>query len=147
MQLLYDLGLNQTVWIQLIFFLTTYVFLSRFLFRPYMRNLEYRKQNTHGNIGAVEVIRKEIQALEQNFQAEAVKQNQVTSELFGKVRKEAQSDHEARLTEAKAEASKLMTETRKKVQGEVEKARVSLKDQLPKLSAEIAGKVLGRELR
>ncbi len=147
MEILSQLGLNQTVWIQLIFFLICYVFLSRYLFKPFLRNLEHREKNTGGSIEEAQKITVSADRLAMDYQGHMKKQNEAATEVYDKLRLEGTKEEERLLAEAKAKSNQMMDQAKKKVTSEIAIARDALKAEIPNLSSQIASRILGRELR
>jgi F-type H+-transporting ATPase subunit b len=146
MEILAQLGLDQTVWIQLVFFLISYLFLSKFLFAPYMRNLEFRKKNTGGSVEEASKTAADTERLVLDYQSKMKAQNESATVVYNKLKQEAQSEEEKLVTAARAKSSELVDQTKKKIATDIAVSRDNLRGQVPQLSGLIASRVLGRDL-
>jgi F-type H+-transporting ATPase subunit b len=146
LEILAQLGLDHTVWIQLVFFIISYVFVSQFLFRPYMRNLAYRKKNTSGALDEAGKLATVTESLAMDFQGRMKKQNETAENAYGKLRAEGLLEEEKLLTAARNQATKVVEETKEKISTEIARTKEELRAQIPQLSTLIASRLLGREI-
>src|SRR5579885_2037149 len=105
MNVLTQLGVNQTLWIQLVLFLVTYLFLSQFLFKPYLRVIHARKKNTGGAVVEANQISTGAENLAAEYQQKVKQHHDEASSLYQKIRTEGVKQEEAVLTEARARAA------------------------------------------
>jgi F-type H+-transporting ATPase subunit b len=146
LEILGQLGLDQTVWIQLGFFILSYLFLSRFLFKPYLRNLKYRKKNTGGALNEAAQLATITERLAIDYQGKMKKQNEVADQEYSKLKSAGAKEEEKLVSEARIRANKLLDETKKKISSEVTKTKEELRTQIPQISGLIASRLLGRNL-
>ena len=144
--ILRQLGVNSTLWVQLVFFLVSYFFLSQFLFKPYMRNLEYRKKNTVGNAEEAIKLNSSAENLAMDYQGQVKAQNEKASSIYDKLKAEGLAEEERLVAQAKALASEVLEQTKRKIQEDMIAAQDALKGQIPQISRQIASRVLGRDL-
>jgi len=145
-QILYDLGVNQTFWIQLAYFLISYFFVSQFLIKPYKANLEFRKKNTGGSLTHASTLNVETEKLMIQYQEKAKAQNATAQTVFEKLRLEAQGEEERLIGSSRKKGNEIIDQTKKKVITELSLARDQLKAQVPLISELIASRVLGRKV-
>jgi F-type H+-transporting ATPase subunit b len=146
LEILAQLGLDQTVWIQLCLFITAYFFLSTFLFKPYQRNLKFRKKNTGGALEEATQLVQVTERLAMDYQGRMKKQNQAAEEVYEKIRSEGTKEEEKLILAAKAKAGALLVETKKQITSEISRTKEELRLQIPQLSKLIASRLLGRNL-
>jgi F-type H+-transporting ATPase subunit b len=144
--ILRQLGVNNTFWIQLGYFFVCYIFMSQFLFKPYMKNLEFRKKNTTVNNDEATKLNSSIGHLAMDYQGQVKRQNAKGAAVYDKLKAEGVAEEDRLLTAAKKEAHEVMEQIKKKIQTDMVEARETLKAQTPQLSKLIASRVLGREL-
>ena len=144
--ILKQLGVDNTLWIQLGYFVVCYFFMSQFLFKPYMKNLEFRKKNTKVNNEEATKLNSTIENLAMDYQGQVKRQNEKGAAIYDKLKGEGLAEEERLLSAAKKEANDVLDQIKKKIQADMIEARESLKAQSPILSKMIASRVLGREL-
>lgn len=146
MEILTQLGINSTIWIQLCFFVITYMAVSQLIFKPYSRNLKYRRKHT---VEAAEEANKlishsDILALE--YDEKVKHQNEKILHLFGQLKSEGVAEEHKLLLAARQNAEKMMKETNIKISKEISQASETLKKQIPEMSKTVASKLLGRNV-
>ncbi|MCC6276688.1 MAG: ATP synthase F0 subunit B [Oligoflexia bacterium] len=146
MDIIKQLGINSTVWIQLGLFLVSYLFLSTFLFRPYLKILELRKKRTTGSVEEASKLAAATDTLVMDYQGKVQSHNHVAAQIYEKLKSEGAREEEKLLNDARTKANSLVQETREKVVRDIKAAKESLKTQAPTLSRSIASRVLGRDL-
>jgi F-type H+-transporting ATPase subunit b len=147
MEILTQLGVNQTIWIQLGFFIISYIFLSTFLFKPYRRNLEYRKKNTSGTVEEAAKLTSATESLAMDYQGRMKRHNEKAAAIYDQLKNEGHADEERILTQAREHASLLIEQTRTKINSDMTVAKEALRAQVPHLSSSIASSVLGRDVK
>ena len=146
LSILKQLGVDNSVWIQLVFFLISYAALSQLLFKPYMKNLDYRKKNTTGNAEEATRLNTAAENLAMDYQGQVKAQNAKAASIYDQLKAEGQAEEDRLVAGAKKQATQLLDETRKKIQTDMAAAKEGLKAQIPQISRQIASRVLGREL-
>ena len=147
MEILYQLGLDKTFWIQLVCFLVSGFFLSVFMFRPYLRIIEARRKSTVGATDHAAHLVAATDALVMDYEGKVRSQNEKLTDTFAEFKKRGAAEEERLLAEARARAQALMTENNARIAKEIGAAQKDLETQVPALANAIAAKVLGRELR
>lgn len=147
MEILKQLGVNETVWIQLGFFILSYFFLSTFVFKPYRRNLEFRKKNTSGSMEEATRLSAATEVLVMDYQGRMKSQNEKAQTIYNQLRNEALAEEEKLVAAARDRANKIIEDTRLKITREIEAGRRTLESQIPELSSLTASQVLGRDLQ
>ena len=146
LEILSQLGLDQTVWIQLCLFVFSYIFLSQFLFRPYLRNLKFRKKNTGGALDEATQLTALTEKIASDYQGKLKKQNELADEEYSKLKSEGSQEEEKLLIAARIRANQMLDEAKKKISSEMTKTKEELRNQIPQLSSLIASRLLGRDL-
>src|SRR5688572_9461375 len=102
MEILYQLGLNNTFWSQLAFFLISSIFLWKFMFTPYVRIIEYRRKNT---VGATDQAAHLIAAADQlavDYEGRVKSQTERVNTIFSEIKKQSAAEEEKIIAEARA---------------------------------------------
>ncbi|MDZ4677306.1 MAG: ATP synthase F0 subunit B [Oligoflexia bacterium] len=147
MEILAQLGVNQTLWIQLAFFIVAYLMLSNFLFKPYRRNLEYRKKNTSGTVEEATKLTASTEGLAMDYQGRMKRHNESAADIYNVLKSEGHAEEEKLLLQARERANLLIEQARKKISTDMVTAREGLRAQVPQLSSTIASQVLGRDIK
>ena len=147
MEILKQLGVDQTIWIQLGFFIVSYLFLSNFLFKPYQRNLNFRKKNIPGRLEEANALSASAEKLAGDYSGKVKSQNSDALALYNKIKAEGVATEEKLLAAASEKALQVIEENRARISREITSAKVELQNQIPQLSALTAGRVLGRDLK
>ena len=140
------IDIDLTVVVQFTLFLIMFVIGNAFLFQPYLKLRERRKQDIDGARAEAERMSAqadtELAAYEKKLAAARSRAN----DEGRKVRAEAAS-HEKTVTDAsRAEAQKAIDEATAKIRTETDAARLQLLPQANALARQIASKLLGREV-
>lgn len=143
MELLKSLGVNSTVWIQLVIFVVTFAAGYLLVFKPYLAAYLKRLELTEGNEERAVHLNKETDELVLKYDVLAKELNAETRTYYERAQKEAQEAHSKTLEAATKEAEQLIQTTRKKIVEEVNVARGDLKKSIPELSQAIEMKFLG----
>jgi F-type H+-transporting ATPase subunit b len=146
MEILRQLGVNDTIWIQLVLFLIAYFFLSQFLFKPYQRNLKYREKNTGGSVEEATQLNASAERLAMDYQGKMKSQNEQATALYEQFKSQGQAEEDRIVAAAREEAARLMEQTRIKISTDIKQAREVMRAQIPQLSGQIASRVLGRDI-
>ena len=146
MEILTQLGVDKTIWIQLGFFFLSYFFLSQFLFKPYARNLEFRKKNTTVAVEEANKIMTATEFLSMDYEGKMKTQNEQFLIAYNKIKNEGHEEEQKLLAAARLRAEGMIAEAGKKIEKEIKVAREQLQKQVPELSKLTAKKLLGRDL-
>ena len=146
LSILKQLGVNRTIGDQLLLFLICYFFLSRFLFKPYLANLDYRKKNTVGNADEATRLNTAAEHLAMDYQGQVKAQNEKATAIYDKLKAEGLAEEDRLVAAARAQGSDVLDQTRALIQKEMGVAKTALKEQIPQLVRQIASRVLGREI-
>jgi F0F1-type ATP synthase membrane subunit b/b' len=146
MSILRELGVNQTIWIQLALFFICYLSLSQLVFKPYLRNLNYRKQNTGGSFDQAAALNAETEKLALEYQHRMKEQNAAAQAVYDKLKGEGQAEEDRLIQVSRKLGQDVVEQSKKKVASELGAAQLKLKSEIPHLSELIASRVLGREI-
>jgi F0F1-type ATP synthase membrane subunit b/b' len=145
MEILYKLGIDSTFFYQMAIFCVTYVFLSRLVFKPYLKIHHKRIEATFGHQEHAEKLNEQARDLHHEYETKARAMNTKVQSYFEDAHKEAQTYQASTMEKARKEASDLVHKTRDEIQKEVQKTRGDLKKLIPDISHDIQRKILSRE--
>jgi F-type H+-transporting ATPase subunit b len=140
------IDIDLTVFIQFALFLIMFVISNVFLFQPYLKLRERRKQGIDGARAEAERMSakadSELAAYEQQLAAARSRAN----DEGRKVRAEA-AEHEKSVTDAsRTEATQALEAATSKMRAETDAARLQLLPQANALAKQLASRLLGREV-
>lgn len=141
------LGIDTTLWIQLLTFVVSYIFLHMVVFTPYFKAFEARQGQTVGSNEKAEQIFAQTRELETLYQRKARNLNAEIKDIYDKVRLDAVREQEKIQAEAREKAKVAIEDARKKIQEQFNYAREELIKQTPLVSKTITEKLLPAEVR
>ncbi len=144
MEIIHQLGINQTVFLQLCIFLVTYLFVENLLFKPYFAALEEREKKTVGGEELAAELQKETQELHTRFETKARHINGEINEIYAAVRGEAAKEYERIIADARTQAQKVVDEARAKIEASMKAARTHLGEEAKQISSSIIHKLLAK---
>jgi F0F1-type ATP synthase membrane subunit b/b' len=144
MNILEQLGLNQTYFFQLAIFVGTLILLGQFVFKDFAHLLEMRNQQTKGSEDvAVEVQQKTAQLASQ-YESRARQVNNEIKTIFDSYREDAGREYEKMVSKARTDSQKLIEETRQRVSVEIEQATKRLLEEVPVVAQAMTNKLLSK---
>jgi F-type H+-transporting ATPase subunit b len=140
------IDLDLTVVVQFVLFLVLFVLANRFLFQPYLKLRERRKDGIDGARAEADRMTAQADAKLADYEKQLTVARDRANEEGRKVRLEAAA-HEREVTDkARAAAQKASDEAQATMRRETEEARAQLMPQAEALARAISSKLLGREV-
>jgi F-type H+-transporting ATPase subunit b len=140
------IDIDLTVVIQFALFLIMFAIGNAFLFQPYLKLRERRKQGIDGARAEAEQMSAKADAELVDYEKKLAAARSRANDEGRKVRAEAAA-HEKTVTDAsRAEAQKAIDEATAKMRAETDAARLQLLPQANAIARQIASKLLGREV-
>jgi len=140
------IDIDLTVVIQFALFLIMFAIGNAFLFQPYLKLRERRKQGIDGARAEAEKMSTQADTELADYEKKLAAARSRANEEGRKVRAEAAA-HEKTVTDAsRADAQKSIDEATAKMRAETDAARLQLLPQANTLARQIASKLLGREV-
>lgn len=129
-QILSQLGANQTAVIQFVIFIVAISFLTIFVYGPFFKAFDQRLQQTKGVDDVAAETQNEAKKIEAIYQTRAREINEKIKKIFDSARAEASSTAETVLEKAKVSTAEQMGVARKEISNqknnaEKEVARIS----------------------
>ena len=140
------IDIDATVLVQFVLFLVLFVIANRFLFQPYLKLRERRREGIEGARAEADRMTAQADAKLAEYEKQLAVARDRANEQGRKVRLEAAA-HEREVTDkARAAAQKAIDEAQATMRKETEAARAQLMPQADALARSIASKLLGREV-
>jgi F-type H+-transporting ATPase subunit b len=140
------IDIDLTVVIQFALFLIMFVIGNAFLFQPYLKLRERRREGIDGARAEAERMSAKADAELVDYEKQLAQARNRANLEGRKVRAEA-AEHEKTVTDAsRAEAQKAIAEATTRMRTETEAARLQLLPQANTLAKQLASKLLGREV-
>lgn len=140
------IDIDYTVFVQFALFLILYAVANAFLFKPYLRLRQRRKDGIEGARAEAERTSAQADAKLADYEAQLAKARAAANEEGRKVRAEAAANEKAVTDASRAEAQKAIDEATAKMRAETDAARLQLMPQASTLARQLATKLLGREV-
>lgn len=134
MEILQQLGANQSAIIQFFIFAVSIAFLTVFVFNPFFKAYDIRLEKTKGVESVAKDTIEETKNLNLIFQSKARESNDKIRNIYDTERSAAQKKSEEIIKDAKADADKILTSSRSEISAQVSQS----KSQVASLSQEIA---------
>jgi F-type H+-transporting ATPase subunit b len=140
------IDIDYTVFVQFALFLILFVISNAFLFQPYLRLRQRRKDGIEGARAEAERMSAQADAKLADYDKQLAKARASANDEGRKVRAEAAA-HEKQVTDAsRAETQKAIDEATARMRAETDAARLALLPQANTLARQLATKLLGREV-
>ena len=137
MEILQQLGANQSAIIQFFIFAISIAFLTVFVFNPFFKAYDVRLQKTKGVESVAKDTIEETKNLNLIFQSKARESNDKIRSIYDAEKNVAQKTAEDIIKTAKADADKLVASSRNEITSQVAQS----KSQVASLSQEIAAQL------
>lgn len=144
--LLSSLGINNSVWLQMIVFFVAYAILSNLVFKPFMLAYEHREKKTQGQSQQNQASLQKAQELSEQFEQKARALNKQVQAIYEKVREEASEAQGKILAQAKSESENIIGTSKQKIATEMKQAKEEAQKELPAIVLAVTEKLVGREL-
>lgn len=143
-EILKQLHLDGTFFIQLAIFGVAYTFLSRVLFEPYAKALDDRESRTKGGEDLAVELHRKAEALRQQYEVKARAVSGDVKTIFDDYRTQANLEINQIVSKARSESQLLIEAARHKVSNEITQAQLQLKSEIPLVMQEISRKLLAK---
>ena len=139
-----SLGLNTTVFYQMVLFFVSYLILNFLVFKPYMKAAQERENRTLGNEESAESFLDQTRKLQEEYEQEAKALNAQLKGFFDTAREEAKKKYEEIVSSARTDAEKTLSASRAELAQQIETAKSQLSSEVEKVSDDMAAKILGK---
>lgn len=143
MEILLQLGANQTAFIQFIIFIVSISFLTIFVYTPYFKAYDQRLKQTKGADQVALETHEEAKKIELIYQARAKEINEKIKNIFDSSRVSATDTAATIINGAKASASDSAEKARKEINAQKTKAEKDVQSISQEVAQEISKKLTG----
>lgn len=140
------IDIDGTVFVQFLLFLVLLWVANKWLFQPYLKLRERRKEGIDGARAEAERTTAQADSKLADYEKQLATARNRANEEGRKVRAEAAANEKTTTDTARAAAQKSIDEATAKMRAEAEAARLQLLPQANAIAKQIASKLLGREV-
>lgn len=144
MEIIQQIGINQTALIQFIIFSITMLFLVNFVFKPYAQAAEQRENQTKGGEELAVELQKQAVEMAKSYEHKLREQTDKLKTVFETHKKQGSSDADLLVSKARAEADSHLEVNRKKIEENIHAVSQDLKAQAPAVALAITQKLIGK---
>lgn len=144
MGLLQALGINGLAIIQFGILIVIFLFLSLYVFGPYLRAVEERQSRTKGGEALADEFQQKTSDLQTRYQERAREIHSQIAALFAKSRGDAAIEYERIVGQARQESNQLIEKNRQTIGDAVSVASADLRREATQASLAITNKLLGK---
>ena len=141
--ILRQLGVNETLFVQLAIFIAVFSVLHTLVFRPYFSAYEKRKGATQGNAEVADKLINQTRELEASYQHKARELSAQIKSIYEKARLEALVEQDKIMAESRENTQRILEKARLHIEEETALAREKLNRETPEIGAAIADRLLG----
>lgn len=144
MKILEDLGINSTLFVQLILFLVAFFALSKLLFRPYLLVFHEREKKTVGDENQALRLIQDTDKIKEEYEQKARSLNLEFKTIFDQKRNDALKEHDEIVNQSRKEASQKILETQSLINEQIDVAKNKLEAEVPLISDAIIDKLIDK---
>ncbi|MCF8011258.1 MAG: F0F1 ATP synthase subunit B [Clostridiales bacterium] len=145
-EILDALGLNATVFAQIVNFIVLLIFLRVVVYPHIVKLLEKRQQSIEDNVKSAEEERQKAEELRRQYEADMQKAKEEANEIIQKATKSGEEEAKSIIKAANDESVKIKEQAKQDIEREKEKAVSELREQVAELSIMVAGKVVDEKI-
>ena len=143
MEILSQLGANQTAFIQFLIFIIAISFLTTIVYKPYFKAYDQRHKLTKGAEEVANETQDEAKKLSQVYTSRAREINEKISAIFNQSKTESQKSAVIVLESAKASVATTTESARKDIESQKQNAEHQIKTVIQDVSDAIVQKMIG----
>lgn len=144
MEIIHQLGINGTVFIQFAIFICTFLFLNLYVFKPYYAAVEAREKSTTGAEDMATEILKKTTELHSEYEIRAREVSQKIKEIYEQQKGIASKECDAIVGKARTEATTMLEQNNRQISQAVQAAAAVLKSETSSVALAITHKLLGK---
>jgi F-type H+-transporting ATPase subunit b len=144
MEIIHQLGINGTVFIQFSIFICTFFFLNLYVFTPYYKAHEEREKRTLGGEDLAQEFQKKSTELHSEYQMKAKEVTKKIKDIYDAHRSDALKEFDALVGKARSEAHKVLELNNQKIAQSIQTTSEALKAETTNVSIAITQKLLGK---
>ena len=138
--------IDGTVFVQFGIFLIMLVFLTKFVFKPYLALLRERGENIEGAKEEATRVNTDADVKLSSYEEQIVKARKEAASVRAEHRGEGESRAQELLAEARKESDTKLEAARLKIEKSAQAAQLALRTRADQIAKTVASKLLGREV-
>ena len=138
--------IDGTVFVQFGIFLIMLVFLTKFVFKPYLALLRERGENIEGAKEEATRVNTDVDAKVSSYEEQIVKARKEAASVRAEHRSVGESRARDLLAEARTESDAKLEAARLKIEKSAQAAQLALRTRADQIAKTVASKLLGREV-
>jgi F-type H+-transporting ATPase subunit b len=144
MEIIHQLGINQTAIVQFAIFICMFFVLSLYLFTPYYKALEERENRTLGGEDLALEFQKKSTELHSEYQMKAKEVTKKIKDIYDAHRGDAVKEYDVIVGKAREEAGVLLDSNNKKITQAIQSTAATLRTETSSVAMAITQKLLGK---
>ena len=140
--LLSQLGINHSFLFQFVIFMVAYGVLSHFLFKPYLKILRKREQNTLGGQAEVTILVEKEERIYQIYKNKLQDLHQQIKALFQKEEQSAKKTCQTKLQEAQQKRQQQLTDLQIRLKEQLREEEAKVGEEAQKLTTALTNKLM-----
>jgi F-type H+-transporting ATPase subunit b len=144
MEIIHQLGINQTAFVQFAIFICLFFFLNLYVFTPYYKALSERESRTLGGEDLALEFQKKTTELHSEYQTKAKEVTKKIKSIYDAHRSDALKEYDVIVGKAREEASDLLETNNKKISQSIQSAAAALRSETTSVAVAITQKLLGK---
>jgi len=139
------LSVDKTIVIQFVFFIISYIVLSRLIFRPYLERYYSRKTLTDGHEDQAQKLLTQHKDMEVQYEQKVRQVGVHLKTIMDEVRQRVSKQYDEIVDKAKGQAEKEVWEVKNKLCDNYPKLKEEVFQNIPELSKIVVKKILNKE--
>jgi len=144
MEILLQLGANETAFIQFALFIVSISFLTIFVYGPFFKAYDQRLKLTKGADQVAYETQDEVKKLESIYKSKAREINEKIKNIFDASKKEASESAQTIINGAKAQSTQAVDQARVAIEKQKKAAQADSAQMVQEISTQIVQKLTGR---
>ncbi|HEY8270053.1 MAG TPA: ATP synthase F0 subunit B [Pseudobdellovibrionaceae bacterium] len=144
MEIIHQLGINGTVFIQFGIFICAFFFLNLYVFTPYYKALEEREKRTLGGEDLAQEFQKKSTELHSEYQTKAKEVTKKIKDIYDSHRLDALKEFDSLVSKARSEAHTLLEANNRQIIQSIQATSAALRAETTSVSVAITQKLLGK---
>jgi F-type H+-transporting ATPase subunit b len=140
------IGLDPTVFIQIVLFLFLWFVLNRLLFKPFLKLLEERERKTEGLKSEASALAAEAEKLKREYEIQVARAREEAAAVKESIVNEARQTKERILSQVREETAERLAKVREEVRRALAREREAALREAEEIGRRMAEKILGRSI-
>lgn len=144
MEIIHQLGINQTAFIQFAIFISIFFFLNTYVFTPYYKALEGRENRTLGGADLALELQKKTVDLHSEYQLKAKEITSKIKGIYDAQKNDVTKEYDLIVNKARTEANALLESNDRSIAQSIQSTASALEAETSNVAVAITQKLLGK---